>query len=195
MILMFGYGWEPLAWTATWQALTYAQCHGSCWLSSETDFHPPVSSHLLFPPLECSSLPLLSTWGKIYPLTSRANVTFLWILPFFPGRVSCVSLCQKPDTCSNQTAPLSGDSRRESPCLQQPPVCPSWANSKNALVPFAPDKEIQLPIFRIALPNTKNAFIWVLLYLVNCTACENPLQTSGRRPSRGKAGTSNDGNM
>lgn len=34
-----------------------------------------------------------------------------------------------------------------------------------------------------------------VLYLVNCTACEKPLQTSGRRPSRGKAGASNDGNM
>lgn len=129
------------------------------WFLCSKRLHAPVPLHMLFSPLECSSLSLLSTWKKKnYPSTSSADVIFRWSLSWFSQKDLCQHLKGVRHMFKrslNVTALLSRGSRRESPRLQQPSVYPSWENSKNVLVPFAPDKEIQLPVIRIALPNTK----------------------------------------
>ena len=72
------------------------------------------------------------------------NIKYICYFPLrsphdFPKQ-SCFIIHQEPDTrlkgSLNYPALLSGGSRRESPCLQQSSVSPSWANSENILVPL-----------------------------------------------------------
>lgn len=130
-------------------------------------------------------------------LTSRTKAAFPMKSPTIASPREELYICQEPHSVKDHwtNLPSSVGVQDGEPQVSSNHLCSQlsrfWESSWSFISQMKKFNYRLSGLYRLILKGLNKC----VLYLVSCTACENPLQTSGRRPSRGKAGASNDGNM